>query len=58
MKRNLIALIALTGFATSALAFQPLPGDLGTDFAGWRNAPEATSYVPAKPAQPVYEFVL
>ena len=61
MKRNLIAAIALFGLAQAALA-NPLllPGDLPGDVAGWRNTPEATSYVPnaTRDEQPNYEFII
>jgi hypothetical protein len=39
---------------------RPLPGDLPGDVTGWKNAPEATSYVPnsAQDEQPNYEFIM
>jgi hypothetical protein len=61
MKRNLIAAIALIGLAQTALANPVLlPGDLPGDVSGWKNAPEATSYVPSatRDEQPSYEFIM
>jgi hypothetical protein len=60
MKRNLIAAIALIGLAQTAFANPVLlPGDLPGDVAGWKNAPEATSYVPsATQSEPNYEFIM
>jgi hypothetical protein len=61
MKRNLIAAIALIGLAQTAFANPVLlPGDLPGDVSGWKNAPEATSYVPnsAQGEQPNYEYII
>jgi hypothetical protein len=61
MKRNLIAAIALIGLAQTAFANPVLfPGDLPGDLSGWKNAPEATSYVPSatRDEQPNYEFMI
>jgi hypothetical protein len=61
MKRNLIAAIAFIGLAQTASANPVLlPGDLPGDVTGWKNAPEATSYVPSagQDEQPNYEFIM
>jgi hypothetical protein len=60
MKRNLIAAIALIGLAQTAFANPVLlPGDLPGDVSGWKNAPEATSYVPTSAqGEPNYEFII
>jgi hypothetical protein len=61
MKRNLIAVIAFIALAPTASANPVLlPGDLPGDVSGWKNAPEATSYVPAvaQEVQPNYEFIM
>jgi hypothetical protein len=61
MKRNLIAAAAFIALAQTAFANPVLlPGDLPADVAGWKNAPEATSYVPSteQGGQPNYEFII
>lgn len=60
MKRNLIAAVALIGLAQTAFASPVLlPGDLPGDVTGWKNAAEATSYVPsATQSEPNYEFIM